>query len=136
MLRIVGEVSPQFVLSENVARRAIETAATGLRSLGYQTSAVALSAADVGGDHIRRRFWLLGHADNNGKPNSAINAEASWVPRPDHRVWAGDPDITRIPDGVAHRMDRIRAIGNGQVPIVAALAWRILTCDLNVGGIK
>jgi hypothetical protein len=27
---------------------------------------------------------------------------------------------------VAHRMDRLKAIGNGQVPAVAALAWTIL----------
>ena len=40
--------------------------------------------------------------------------------------WATEPDVGRVADGVAARVDRIRAIGNGQVPIVAALAWRIL----------
>jgi hypothetical protein len=30
---------------------------------------------------------------------------------------------------VANRVDRLRAIGNGQVPIVAATAWRILTAN-------
>ena len=33
----------------------------------------------------------------------------------------------RIHDGVAARMDRLKAIGNGQVPLCAATAWRILT---------
>jgi hypothetical protein len=28
---------------------------------------------------------------------------------------------------VANRVDRLKAIGNGQVPAVAARAWRILT---------
>jgi hypothetical protein len=28
---------------------------------------------------------------------------------------------------MATRMDRLKAIGNGQVPIVAATAWRILS---------
>jgi hypothetical protein len=28
---------------------------------------------------------------------------------------------------VADRVERTRAIGNGQVPAVAAMAWRILT---------
>jgi hypothetical protein len=28
---------------------------------------------------------------------------------------------------VANRVDRLKAIGNGQVPAVAALAWRTLT---------
>jgi len=32
----------------------------------------------------------------------------------------------RIHDGVAARMDRLKAIGNGQVPLCAATAWRIL----------
>jgi hypothetical protein len=27
---------------------------------------------------------------------------------------------------VAHRVDRLKAIGNGQVPLCAATAWRIL----------
>jgi hypothetical protein len=29
---------------------------------------------------------------------------------------------------VAARVDRLKAIGNGQVPSVAALAWDILRC--------
>jgi hypothetical protein len=28
---------------------------------------------------------------------------------------------------LANRVDRLRCIGNGQVPAVAALAWKILT---------
>jgi hypothetical protein len=28
---------------------------------------------------------------------------------------------------VANRVDRLRCIGNGQVPAVAGLAWKILT---------
>jgi len=31
---------------------------------------------------------------------------------------------------VAARVDRLKAIGNGQVPVVAALAWRILNEEL------
>jgi DNA (cytosine-5)-methyltransferase 1 len=27
---------------------------------------------------------------------------------------------------MAHRVDRLKAIGNGQVPLVAATAWKIL----------
>jgi DNA (cytosine-5)-methyltransferase 1 len=35
--------------------------------------------------------------------------------------------LGRVAHGVAHRVDRLKAIGNGQVPIVAATAWRILS---------
>lgn len=43
--------------------------------------------------------------------------------------WKSEPRLGRMADGVADRMDRLKAIGNGQVPAVAALAWQILTED-------
>ncbi len=42
------------------------------------------------------------------------------------KPWEVEPDVGRVADGVAARVDRLRAIGNGQVPIVAATAWRCL----------
>ena len=39
------------------------------------------------------------------------------------------PRILRRTDGVAHRMERLKAIGNGQVPAVVAAAWRLLSGD-------
>jgi DNA (cytosine-5)-methyltransferase 1 len=41
--------------------------------------------------------------------------------------WQTEPDVGRVANGVAARVDRLKAIGNGQVPSVAALAWEILT---------
>jgi len=40
------------------------------------------------------------------------------------------PKVCGVDDGVADRLDRMHAIGNGQVPAVAAFAWRILTAGL------
>jgi DNA (cytosine-5)-methyltransferase 1 len=40
--------------------------------------------------------------------------------------WSIEPAIPRVADGVAARVDRLKAIGNGQVPLCAATAWRIL----------
>jgi len=40
--------------------------------------------------------------------------------------WITEPKLGRVADGVACRVDRLKAIGNGQVPHVAALAWNIL----------
>jgi hypothetical protein len=34
-------------------------------------------------------------------------------------------------NGMAARLDRLKAIGNGQVPQVAAVAWELLTERLN-----
>jgi len=41
--------------------------------------------------------------------------------------WATEPDVGRVAHGVAARVDRLKAIGNGQVPQCAAEAWRILS---------
>ena len=41
--------------------------------------------------------------------------------------WASEPRLDRVAHGVAHRVDRLKAIGNGQVPAVVELAWRTLT---------
>ncbi|MGH8019073.1 MAG: DNA cytosine methyltransferase [Opitutaceae bacterium] len=44
--------------------------------------------------------------------------------------WAAEPNVGRMAHGVAARVDRLRCLGNGQVPAVAALAWETLTRDL------
>jgi DNA (cytosine-5)-methyltransferase 1 len=41
--------------------------------------------------------------------------------------WSSQPGMGRVANGVAHRMDRLRAIGNGQVPVVAASAFELLS---------
>ena len=47
--------------------------------------------------------------------------------------WNEDPAernsesrLGRVAHGVAHRVDRLKAIGNGQVPAVVERAWEIL----------
>jgi len=41
--------------------------------------------------------------------------------------WSFEPNMGRVADGVAARVDRLKAIGNGQVPLCAATAWKVLT---------
>jgi len=40
--------------------------------------------------------------------------------------WDTEPDVGRVANGVAARVDRLKAIGNGQVPLCAAEAWKLL----------
>ena len=40
--------------------------------------------------------------------------------------WATEPELGRVAYGVANRVDRLRALGDGQVPAVVATAWKIL----------
>jgi DNA (cytosine-5)-methyltransferase 1 len=127
MFRIVADVSPRYIFAENVERRAIDRAADDCESLGYKTKAISLSAKDLGADHIRERHWLLAYTNNDGKFPSSINAETRWMSDVDYRIWADYPEELRVDDGMANRLDRLKAIGNGQIPIVAATAWKILS---------
>jgi DNA (cytosine-5)-methyltransferase 1 len=56
------------------------------------------------------------------RPEYADAASVGW--------WEVESSLGRVANDVAHRMDRLRAIGNGQVPAVAALAWRTLSARL------
>lgn len=57
------------------------------------------------------------------KPQPGNGGCAGWW----RRAWPAEPAIPRMAYGVAHRLDREKATGNGQVPRVAAAAWEILT---------
>jgi DNA (cytosine-5)-methyltransferase 1 len=48
-----------------------------------------------------------------------------------HRWWSIEPNLDRVAHGVAFRVDRLKAIGNGQVPLCAATAWTILMERIN-----
>ena len=126
MRRIVADVAPQYVFAENVQRKAIDAAADDLETMGYATRAVSVGASDLGADHIRTRYWLLGYADSDSEPDMPIDAKVARVPFVRHGVWSDEPDSLRVFDGMANRVDRLEAAGDGQVPIVAATAFRML----------
>jgi DNA (cytosine-5)-methyltransferase 1 len=127
MRRIVADVAPRYVFAENVSRVAIDQAANDCESMGYKTRAISLSAKDLGADHIRERFWLLAYSDYDSELLRSVNAETRWVQKLGYSIWEGNARSTRVSNGMASRMDRIKATGNGQIPIVAATAWRILS---------
>ena len=126
MLRIVREVNPRAVFAENVSKKAILRAQDDLLELGYRCEHIKLSAKDVGADHERDRFWLLAYTDDYRKLRSTEYAEAQELQELRNGVWETFPDELRVSDGVAFRLDRLKALGNGQVPLVAASAWIIL----------
>ena len=65
-----------------------------------------------------------GLAQREGQP-SDDGTEQSATFRTDW--WAVEPDVGRVAYGVAARVDRLKSIGNGQVPAVVRLAWETLS---------
>lgn len=126
MRRIVSDVAPSLVYAENVSPKAINAAGDDLDSLGYKTRAIPLSAADLGADHERQRYWLLAYAYDARELLREQYAKMAELSRMGKGIWSSDPGCSGVAYGLADRMDRIRATGNGQVPIVAATAFAIM----------
>lgn len=72
-------------------------------------------ATDANGDALREQS---GRSSGAHGPETWLSGDTDWWSV--HR-FAG------VDDGLAHRVDRTKATGNGQVPAVAALAWRVLS---------
>ena len=127
MRRVTAEMQPRWVFAENVSKKAIDCARRDLETMGYTTRAVQISAADMGADHIRRRYWLLAHSNMYGKFCGPVNAEAQGVSGVRESVWSSKPTELRMADGMARGVDRKNASGNGQVPQVVEAALKFLS---------
>lgn len=57
-----------------------------------------------------------------GQQGGAETGRSGW--------WQSEPDVGRVAAKLAHRVDRLKALGNGQVPMQAALAWRVMECRM------
>jgi DNA (cytosine-5)-methyltransferase 1 len=73
----------------------------------------------------RQRLALRESQRPDACQERAATVGASW--------WLTEPDVDRVVNGMAGRVDRIKALGEGQVPLVAATAWRILSGHIHPG---
>lgn len=136
MLRIIGEVVPKYAFIENspnLRSKGLVTILQGLDKIGYNAAWDIISAKEHGANHERKRMWILAEQRNRDVSNTYVpQCERGGIPcgrqkkntYPGMETWwktSSAPD--RVDDGVAARMDRLKAIGNGQVPLVAASAF-------------
>lgn len=72
---------------------------------------------------------LQGHRNERINDESIEQKRLTWsgVIGRCRNWWKTEPNVGRVADGVDARVDRLKAIGNGQVPLCAATAWRILS---------
>jgi DNA (cytosine-5)-methyltransferase 1 len=118
--------------------RGLGTVLGDLSTMGFDARWGVLGAADVGGNHQRDRIWIVANSMRERWARRAFTPSArksgAWC----KKQFAGlleDSEKLAIPtssgggihDGVEARMDRLKALGNGQVPLCAATAWQILS---------
>ncbi len=142
MARIIGEVRPRYVYVENsplLVKRGLAVVISDLAKMGYDSQWCRVSASDLGAPHERDRLWILADSkcDYDRWPNGAGwwvgeqgQAEANGDGEDGH--WKTEPALDRVVDAMALKLDKthtaqLRSLGNGQVPIVAATAWTILS---------
>jgi len=131
-LRIIGEVRPRVARIENspaLTKRGGARVIADLAALGYVCRWGIISAGRFGAPHERERMWIVATDANQPQREGGELSQRAIEEYADtwgHAWWQAEPCVCRVDDGMAHRMDRLTAIGNGQSPIVAATAWRLL----------
>jgi DNA (cytosine-5)-methyltransferase 1 len=165
MLRVIGEVRPAHVLTENsptlTTRGGLRVIAE-LAAMGYDSSWGIIGAKHCGGAIARDRMWIYScsreinregdterkaklygwpykvgrNLGDNWKTRSPVDRfveelEQSGERREKQGKCDLPPYLFRVDDGMAYELDELAAIGNGQVPVVAATAWQILKRALN-----
>ena len=129
MRRIISEVRPSFAYLENspmLVKRGLAVVISDLAEMGYDAEWGCLSAGEMGANHARERIWILATDSNlsqceRGGLSSRVHKEHT---NPGDSCWWQDtPELRRVDDVLAQRLDRLKCVGNGQFPLVAATAF-------------
>jgi DNA (cytosine-5)-methyltransferase 1 len=133
MARIICEVEPWLIELENspmLTSRGLCRVLGDLAEMGFNARWGVLGASRFGANHERDRIWIVATNSNcaqfkRGSIPGRIYEKYSNIGNVGW--WKNSPEFHRMDDGVAFGLDRLKAIGNGQVPIVAATAFNILS---------
>lgn len=138
--RIIRNVRPAFVLLENVPGHlslGFGRVLGDLAESGYDAEWDCIPASAVGAPHRRDRVWIVADAQGELGDGGAHlgNSRSGTLPEPGNRHLAAafrrpwhldESPFCRTVDGIPHRMDRLRVLGNSVVPQVAELIGRRL----------
>ena len=144
MADTIRTVRPKYAFVENspmLTIRGLGRVLGDLAEMGFDARWGVLGADLFGYNHRRARIWILADSECSMRQNNKgifgkICLE-KLCKRPSSIAFSHIPYKLREPsdgnftyrkdDGLATAMDRIKAIGNGQVPICAATAFKILS---------
>lgn len=128
--RLTKELNPQFVFLENVTAirtRGLSSVVGTLTEMGYDCRWTCISAASVGAPHKRERWFLLASNTNGAGLEGLVKSEQHTCKHGTKPKWfETEPNVGRMAYGVARRVDRIKALGNGVVPAQVEKAFKML----------
>lgn len=148
MLRIISEVRPAFVIAENVGAlryRGLDTVLRGLSEVGYDAEWHVVPATALSAPHRRERTWIVSYPNGRGRRSQghvprqtgdegtgqSISNGKNWIMagRPIPKGWSTEPDMGRVVDGPAGKVDRRKrliALGNAVVPQIPEFIGRAI----------
>jgi hypothetical protein len=141
MARIIGEVRPKYAFIENspmLTIRGLESVLADLASMGFNAEWGVLGADFIGLPHRRERIWVLASDPSNKYVERSCKQKILGKPRLQGIIYDRvdkneqglrsilSSGLCRTFNGLPGQVDRIKAIGNAQVPRVAAVAWTLL----------
>lgn len=146
---VIRRVRPGQVLLENspglITTGYIIQIFQDLKRIGYKIKpALRFKASDIGADHRRERVWIHAYSNSNRSHGIITTTSAdpiyTWrgadIKRVVSQIQSGQTDslpeswFVRKGHGTACRVDRTKAIGDMQVPAVAATAFNILSGEI------
>ena len=151
IVRLLGELGPEFAIIENVTNllaggggRWFATVLSDLASVGYDAEWNCIEAANVGLPHGRDRVWILAYPNGKrwGRMVKGEQIKSKRINREGNQSgWADTlrilPDVARLfsnTDGRVERndyglsegMDRLKGCGNSVVPDIPEIIGRAI----------
>ena len=129
MLRVIREIRPTWVLGENVPgiiTLALDQVLSDLENIGYSTQAFVVPACGVDAPHKRERVCIIAYSNRERLQGSEKSKDSRyrWQKTNEQstrlytqsRTWPAEPNVGRVVNGLSHRVDRIKCLGNAVVP--------------------
>ena len=113
--------SDVWIIAENVGhtwRRWVPAVRRDLWSIGYASVSVRVRASEIGASHDRHRAFVVANADSELVREFSRRWQRSGWEMAQELAGTRDWSPKRLGDynGVPHRLDRLRALGNAVVP--------------------
>lgn len=139
----ISELRPDYAILENV-RGHLSLGGTSvvadLAAVGYDAEWRIVSAASLGAPHRRDRIFIVAYPEGQSLQAEHMVFEARRIPA---QCWGGSarvgmaewktiqPRMVGMADGISHRVDRLRGLGNAVVPQVAEVVGRLVMAHMN-----
>jgi DNA (cytosine-5)-methyltransferase 1 len=131
MFRLIKECQPTWVIGENVAgfvNMELERTALDLESEGYEVQPLVIPACAIGAPHRRDRVWIIAYSNSQDVERQR---EISCRTQKKIFISKGCWGETQSPvcgggNGIPHRMDRLRTLGNAVVPQIPEIIGKVI----------